>query len=87
MWWFGYQRRVKVWGCQCKSGRKPTASIEDEETKMDIDGDDSKLSRRIQTSPVTSEANEGAGSYNYPASFKLVSQILHRMMTLRGALG
>ena len=67
--------------------KKPTAGVEDKETKVDIDRDDSKLSRRIQTSPVTSEADEAVGSYEYPASFKLVSQILHRMMTLRGALG
>ena len=64
--------------------KKPTTVIEDEDTKMDIDGsDDSKLLRGIQTSPATSEAKEASGSYTneYLALFKLAAQIMFTMLS------
>ena len=64
--------------------KKPTTVIEDEDTKMDIDGNnDSKLSRGIQTSPATSEAEEVSGSHTnkYLALFKLAAQITFAMLS------
>ena len=64
--------------------KKPTAIVQDDNTRMDIDGvDDSKLSGRIQTSPATSEADEAAGSYTneYPALFKLAAQLTFAMLS------
>ena len=59
--------------------KKPTAIVEDDDAKMDIDD----FKGKNQTSPATSEADEATGSYanEYPASFKLAAQLTFAMLS------
>ena len=64
--------------------KKPSAIVEDDDTKMDINGvDDSQPLGRIQTSPTTSEADEAAGSYTNecPTLFRLVAHLAFSMLS------